>query len=416
MLRNKFKIIAILTVIILALTFPVVRAENETANNAENSNMTITEDASNEVSELTVNSTADSENIDSENTTSNITDENFKKSDVYLSGDNVTIDYIVDGNLFVIANNVTINSQIGGDAFICANTVTVGEEGYIFNLFTFSKDVNINGVVYDLYAASENTTINGYVYRDIRVGSSTVNIFGAIGRNAFVDCVNLNFAQNTNTNNENQANVTSSHGIVNGNLSYTAKQEASIPEGSITGETIFEQKVSSDDNTIQEYIISLGAFLSTVIIIWLLCLWLTPKFLKNSTSFLTTKKVLPAIGFGILTPIIGILLSILLLILGITSTLGLLVLIMLFVLIAISTSIFVITLNGVICDKLKIQKTIGILGMLIISAIVLWLISLIPYIGSIVGVVAVILGLGIVISSIVLKEKPENIEKTGEKK
>ncbi len=412
MLKNKFKIITILTVIILALMLPVVRAENETADNTANSDVATAENTSIEVPE---NNNA--ENTNSETNTNAITDDNFKKSDVYLSGDNVTIDYIVDGNLFVVANNVTINSQIGGDAFICANTVTVGENAYIFsNLFTFSKNVNINGVVYDLYAASENTTINGYVYRDIRVGSNTVNIFGAVGRNAFVDCVNLNFAQNTNVSNEEQTEVTSSsHGIVNGNLNYTAKQEASIPEGAVTGETTFEKEELSESNTIQKQIISLGTFLATVIVIWLLCLWLAPKFLKNTSSFLTAKKVLPVIGFGILTPIIGIILSIILLILGITSTLGLLLLILLFILMAISTSIFVIAINNVICDKLKVQKTIGAFGMLIVSAIVLWLIGLIPYVGSIVGMISVVLGLGIIMASLVLKEKNKTNKKAEEK-
>lgn len=396
MLKNKFKIIAILSVIILALTLPVVRAENETA-----------EDAT--ASSATESSSTDAESIDTEVATNSTDDENFKRGDVYLVGDNLTIDYIVDGNLFVVANNVTINSQIGGDAFICANTVTIGEQGYIFsNLFTFSKNVNVNGVVYDLYSASETTTIKGYVYRDIRVGSNTVNIFGTIGRNAYVDCVNLNFSQDTNGNNEENTNLTS-QGMINGNLKYSAKEESSIPEGSVTGETTFEQETTSDNgNTLQEQILSLGTFVVTVIVIWLLCLWLAPKFLKNNTSLLTTKKFLPVIGFGILTPIIGMLLTILLFVIGITANIGLLLLIALFVLIAISTSIFVITINHIICDKLKIEKTIGIFGMLVVSSIVLWLIGLIPIVGSLVNIIAVILGLGIIIASLVLKEKVED--------
>lgn len=402
MLKNKFKIIAILSVIILALTIPVVRAENETTDDTANVDATISENTSNEGTDPAT---------DGSEVTTDTTDENFKKSDVYLTGDDVTIDYIIDGNLFVVANNVTINSQIGGDAFICANTVTVGEQGYVFsNLFTFSKNVTINGVVYDLYSASENTTISGYVYRDIRVGSNTVNIFGTIGRNAYVDCVNLNFVQNTNANNGEETSITS-QSMINGNLEYSAKQEASIPEGSVAGETTFEQKTSFNGNTIQKQIMSLGTFVITAIVVWLLCLWLAPKFLKKNTSLLTTKKILPVIGFGILTPIVSILLAILLLVLGITSTLGLLLLIVLFVLMAISTSIFIITINNIICDKLKIQKTIGIFGMLIISSIILWLISLIPYVGSFVGIVAVILGLGIIVSSLVLKEKTEDTKK-----
>ena len=140
MLKNKFKIIAILMIIMIAFTFPIVRAENETADD------TATPNEATQPVDLT--------NNNSELDTTDTSDENFKRSDVYLTGDDVTIDYIIDGNLFVVANHVTINSQVGGDAFICANTVTVEEDGYIFsNLFTFSKNVIVKGAVYDLYAS-----------------------------------------------------------------------------------------------------------------------------------------------------------------------------------------------------------------------------------------------------------------------
>lgn len=408
MLKNKFKIITILLVIILALTLPVVRAENETADNSANVPTPTSENATtDEGTNLMVNP--------STNNNAELTDtdnENFKRSDVYLAGDNITIDYIIDGNLFVFGNNVTINSQVGGDAFICANTITIGEQGYVFsNLFAFAKNVNINGVVYDLYSTSENTTITGYVYRDIRIGANTVNINGTIGRNAYIECNNLNFSQNTNTNNEEETNMTSSQGIINGNLTYSAPKEASIPEGSITGETTYKPDSSftmNTDNIFQKQIMSLGTFIVTVIVIWLLCLWLAPKFLKKTSSLLTTKKILPVIGFGILAPIVSILLAIIFIILGLTSKLALLLLITIIALIFISTSIFVITINNIVCHQLNIKKTSVTFGMLVASSIILWLITLIPFVGSFVGLASMVLGLGIIICSIVLKEKTED--------
>lgn len=392
MLKNKFKIIALWAIIILSLTLPIVRAEDETTNNN-----VAPQDTAEEISANNNNAVA-------------TTEENFKKSDIYLTGDNITIDYIVDGNLFVLANHVTINSQIGGDAFICANSVTIGEQGYIFsNLFTFSKDVTINGVVYDLYSASENTTINGYIYRDIHVGSNTINILGTIGRNAYVDCVNLNFTKDS-TNSENATSPSTAQPTISGNLEYTAKSQISIPEGIVTGETIFNQKLSFEGNKIQEQIVSLITFVITIIAVWLLCLWLAPKFLKNNTSLLTTKKILPVIGFGILTPIVFVLLSVLFFILGITSTLGFLLLLALFALIIISNSMFMITLNTIICNKLNIQKRMAIFGMLIATSIVLWLVGLIPFVGPILGGIVFILGTGIAISSLILRDKTKNIE------
>lgn len=412
MLKNKFKIIAILTVIILALTLPVVRAENETADNAANPDATVSENVSNEDTSDETTEPIDLSN-NSEMDTSEANDENFKRNDVYLTGDNVTIDYIIDGNLFVVANSVTINSQVGGDAFICANTVTIEEDGYIFsNLFTFSKNVTIKGVVYDLYAASENTTINGYVYRDIRIGSNTVNILGTVGRNAYIDCSNLNFTQNTDANESEEENSSnSSQGVINGNLTYSAKQEASIPEGVVAGETTFEKEMSFNNNTFQKQIMSLGTFLATVIVIWLLCLWLAPKFLEKNTSYLTTKKILPVIGFGILTPIVSIIVAILLFILGLTSKIALLLIITLIILMMISSSIFIIAINNIICNKLNIEKKAVMFGTLVIASIILWILNLIPFIGSVVGFVASVLGLGMIISSIALKEKDDTMIK-----
>ncbi len=400
MLKNKFTIITVLTVIILALTVPFVRAEDEPTTdvqaNQDNAIMPISENPGEPADSSETQPNGSSE-------TGTVADENMKKSDVYLAGDNVTIDYIVDGNLFVFANHVTINAQIGGDAFICASSVTVGEQGYVFsNLFTFAKDVIVNGVVYDLYSASETTTINGYVYRDVRIGSNSVSILGTVGRNAYIDCNHLNFVQGTDEN--------SKHGVINGNLDYSSKDEISIPEGVVSGQTNFEKEIISNDNSIQDKIISLITFIVTVIAIWLICLWLAPKFLKNSPALLTSKKVLPVIGFGILTPIVAIILSVIFLVLGVTSTLTLLLIMALILLMAIGTSIFVITVNYIVCDKLKLEKTIQILGMLVASSVVLWLIGLIPVLGSIIEIIAVLLGLGIVVSNIVLKDKEQKVE------
>lgn len=404
MLKNKFKMVALLTIFILALTLPIVRAENETTNNVATPDVTTSETASNEA----INPISDNPEV---NTTS---EDNLKKGDVYLTGDNVTVDYIVDGNLFIFANTVTINSQIGGDAFICANSVNVGEQGYIFsNLFTFAKNVTIDGVVYDLYAGAENTTINGYVYRDIHIGADCVNILGTIGRNAYIDCSSLNFVANSNETSNNQEETTpTTKAMISGNLNYSAKTEASIPEGTVTGETSFEQqKVKTNDtNNIQEKIMSLVSFVVTIVAIWLLCLWLAPKFLKNNTSLLTTKKVLPVIGFGLLTPIVAIFLAIMFFILEITATLGLLLILAFIAFIAISTSIFAITLNTIICHKLKIEKTMATFGMLVATSIVLWLIGLIPLFGSILGIIVVFLGMGMIISSLVLKDKKEIVK------
>ena len=380
MLKNKLKIIALFMLIILSLTLPVVHAENE----------------------VTAIST------DGESATEETN--NLKNGDVYLTGDEVTIDYVIDGNLFVFANTVNINSQIGGDVFAFAGTVNVGENGYVFsNLFAYAKDVTVSGIAYDLYAAAETININGYVYRDIHTGSDNLNINGIVGRNAYVAANNIKFAAPT----EGDNTTLSTQGIVNGDFNYTASSEISIPDGAVSGNANFTQSNSNNIN-IQDYILDLGRFVVTVVVIWLLALWLAPKFLNKSTD-LIPKKLLPVVGLGILTPIIIIALFIICILLGITANIAILALILQIVLLIISLSVFVIAINQVICNKLKIEKRPTQFGILIITSICFWLISLIPYVGTILEVIFSIIGMGIVVYSIIPKRKEKKVESTDKK-
>ena len=402
MLKNKLKIISLLIIVTLCLIMPTAKAENETTNPV----------ADNSVTETTNESTNESTNINAENTTeynefmSESSLDNMKKEDVYIIDNDVTLDYIVDGNIFIIANNVTINSQIGGDAFIIAKTINIEDKGYIFsNLFACADDVTISGVVYDLFTTAENITINGYIYRDIRVSSNNLNINGVIGRNAFVVANNIQFAEASYE----QENTNKNYASINGNFNYYSPNEVSIPSREIVGGDINYQSTTKYDtfNTFLEYILSFGQFVTTAIIIWLLCLWITPKFLKN-TNELLSKKLLPVIGYGILTPIVIVIAFIVLLLLGITSKVALLGLSLLLLLIAISSSIFVIAINRIICAKLKIEKTLPTLGILIISSTIIWLITLIPYVGIILKLIFSILGLGIVIKNLIPAKKNNN--------
>ena len=378
MLKNKFKVIALLIAIVFILMAPIVRAEdNEAAGQTTTENQAVIDGAEEQA------------------TQSAISQDNYKEGDVYLTGDEVTIDYIVDGNLFVFANTVNITSQIGGDAFIFAKTVNVSNTGYIFsNLFTLATNVNINGMVYDLYASSDNVNISGYVYRDIRVSTNNFSLSGVVGRNAYLQKVN-NIQVATN---EGEENTVTSQGSINGDLNYSAKQELSIPDGIVTG-NINYTPVSNSSASIQSYLLALGRFLVTVIVIWLLCLWLAPKFL-NRTDLILTKKLPSTIGFGILTPIVILFVAAILLLLGIAGTIGGLGIVILFVACAISTSIFIIAINNLICKKLHVEKTIGKFGILIIAAAVLWLIALIPYVGGVISIIAAVLGLGLLVNGI----------------
>lgn len=356
MLKNKTKIIAFLLVLILAITSSFVYADNETSKDS------------------------------------------YKNSDVYLMGDNVTIDYVVDGNLFVMADTVTINSKIGGDAFIMAKTINVGDQAYIFsNLFAMADSIDIKGVVYDVYALAQNFTVsNGYIYRDAKLCCNTININGTIGRNAFVSCSNINF--NTDENDK---------GIIYGDLIYSTPSELSFDKNIVNGNVTYKAPKVSPEKSVREivasYISDLGAFLAFVIIIWLVCLWLAPKFLNDTNKFVG-KKTLNVLGTGLLTFIAVPIVCIILLLLQLTAGISLLTVAIYILALIVAKSIFTIVANNYLCSKLNINKNTGIFGMLIVSGVIVWVISELPYVGGIVSFIISVLGLGVLVSAILPKK------------
>ncbi len=377
MLKKKIKIISLIVLLLITLFTPIANADNEVNNG------TTTTDQANSIS-------ASQEEI------------TIKKGDEYLFQDTVTIDTPVDGNLFIMANTVTINTQIGGDAFILADTINIDENGYILNnIFACANIIHVKGVVYNIYSIGDTLTIDGFVYRDVKSICNTLNINNMIGRNVFVDCSSINFKEKPNT--EETPSITS-YGTIQGDLNYSSDEEIFIPNGHVSGETHFSQLQNHTTFDISNYIYSLGAILVSAIIIWLLGLWISPKLLHNSSHPITVRKALQIIGLGIIVPIVMTLLSVIILLIPITSQLTVLLLCVLAVLFFISTSVAIIDINTMICNKLKITQNLYTLGFLIVTTIIFWLLALIPYVGMVISLIAIIWGIGTISYNILIKE------------
>ena len=372
MLKKKIKIIALITLLIISLFSPIVNADNETT----------------ETEVVPISETQETVTI--------------KEGDEYLFQDTVTIDNPVDGNLFIMANTVTINSQVGGDAFIFANTINIEENGYVLsNLFACANTIHVKGVAYNIYSVGDTLTIDGFVYRDVRSVCNTLNINSMIGRNVFVDCSSINFKEKPNT--EDTPSI-ASYGSIQGDLNYSSDEEIAIPEDSVSGETHFSQ-LQNNTFDISNYMYSLGAILVSAIIIWLIGLWISPKLLHNTSHPITLRKALQIIGLGIIVPIVIALLSVIILLIPITRQLTILLLCILAILFFISTSVAIISINTMICNKLKITQNLYTLGFLIVTTIVFWLLTLIPYVGMAISLIAIIWGIGSISYSILIKEK-----------
>ena len=387
-LKKKIKIISLIALLLISLFTPIVNAENEVVETTTTDNQVTP--ISEPQEEITI-----------------------KKGDEYLFQDTVTIDTPVDGNLFIMANTVTINTQIGGDAFIFANTLNIEENGYILNnVFACANTINVKGVVYNIYSVGDTLTIDGFIYRDVKSICNTLNINSMIGRNVFVDCSSINFKEKPDT--EDTPSI-ASYGSIQGDLNYSSDKEISIPDGYVSGETHFSQ-LQNNTFDISNYMYSLGAILVSAIVLWLIGLWISPKLLHNTNHSMTLRKALQIIGLGIIVPIVITLLSIIILLIPITSQLTILLLCVLAILFFISTSVAIINVNTMICNKLKITQNLYKLGFLIVTTIIYWLLTLIPYVGMIISLIAIIWGIGSISYSILIKENSDEKNSESDKK
>ena len=403
MLKNKTKLLALLTALILLFSTTVVFADEEDIVETTSEDEEITTELLDEEDYDEEDYDENEEYYDEEDLTY-AQEDNTKEEDVYLFEDTVVIDYTIDGNLFVMANDVTIDSQISGDAFILAKNITITENGYIYsNLFAAANTIKLEGIVYSVYATAQDFSLNnGYIYTDAKIAASSVNISGTIGRNAFIGCSKLEFTNvETNT-------------AIYGDLTYSANEEANIPENAVSGNVTFDKtsiSTASAGEVILDYVLNLIQYVILVVIIWLACLWLAPKFLEGTNS-LVGKPTLKVLGFGLLALIVIPIIALILVLLRLTSSVALVLTGIYLVGLFLSKSIFTIAANNYLCSKLKIDTKPKTCGMLVVTCIIVSVLMNLPFVGWLFSLAAFVLGLGILVVNIIPKRNKLKVSET----
>lgn len=328
-------------------------------------------------------------------------------SDLYKAGDKIEITEIVDGNAFIAGQEVILKGEIGGNVFIAANKVTI-ESGYVYSsLHIVANEVVVNGIVYDAYIAANTITIgeDGYIYRDLRAVSNVLSIDGQVRRDVYFVGKTINLNEENGT-------------LIGGNLKYTSNSETTIPEGAVQGEVTFSEKEVSKESvaeTISSYIFNaINALVYTLVVI-LLCIWLAPKFVER-VSTMNTKKALTSLGIGIVAPIAAVLAIVILLISSICSKVAIAAALVFAAICMSSTAFASIYFGSLFAKLLKWEGKVKLVISAGIVSIVIWLISIIPFIGGFVGFIVSLFGLGLLIMNIVCKKEKVSVveEKTEE--
>lgn len=416
MLRNKKTKVLLSLFLIITLISTLSFAENETTDETTtNTKVTTTKD-SNAVDSINATSTTDEVEVEDEDvvisedndedpedlSTSTTDSQDVHEGDLYLSGENVTMDKLVNGNVYIMANNVTVTGQVAGNLFILANKATFTDAYIESSVYLCANEVNFKAIASDLYACCNTIEIpaNYGVYRDLKCYSNSLTILGIIGRNVECNVASLNLEKDD------------AKADIYGNLKYSSAKEIQIPEGAVQGETNFTQIAKKENKEkFTDYLISAAASVIFTLVIYGLAL----LFCKSSTekcTKITSKKFLPAFGIGLLALIVVPIISFLLLISIVGASVSFALLVFYGLLLAISCSVFSISVANIVSEKVKVSngwlKTLCV----VLVSLLVYIISVLPYV-SLVKFLFTILGFGTIIMNMFFKNI--NFEKKSNK-
>ncbi len=326
----------------------------------------------------------------------------FINTDLYLANNDVIIDKAVDGNAFIYGQNVTIKNDIFGDLFVFANSLTIENTATISgNIFAYANSLTVDGKVTDVYALSQNFILgeNASIYRDLKLYTDSCNINGIIDKNAYIVANTISFKEDID-------------GLIKGNLNYTSGNEANIPEKAITGEVNFTQ-VKNEQLSVSEmikmYISSFVNVFAYAIIVILLIVNLAPKAADKLTYCLTKRPFVTA-GVGIVGVILVPIIAILALITGLLLYLGVALLATYILMLSITISILGIAVGNYFANKLKNKTKTKTVLLSLASVAVIWLLQLVPYIGTYVSTFTIVFGFGLMLFALFSKKTTNNAE------
>ena len=248
---------------------------------------------------------------------------------------------------------------------------------------------------------------DSFVQRDLRVVADTLNFSSGVGRNAFVYVNTFNFMKESDA-------------IVYGDLTYTASRELELSQELVQGNISYKPDMENEQNSVSEVIldkaIELCSSLLYVAIVFVLAILLAPKFMEKASTYITPATSAKSFGIGILATIMAVVISLVLLfsVIGIPVSFAIIALLVL--LLSIATAVTSICITYRLKEKFAYSKDCLTYLTLAGVVIVIWVLKLIPYVGGVVSFVIKMIGLGIIVSYLLQKNKSNKEVKEAVKK
>lgn len=322
--------------------------------------------------------------------------------DYFAAGDTVRISGTVNGDAYVAGGTVIIDGIINGDLLAAGGTITIS-----------------GGVAEDVRVAGGNIVIEGEIEDDVTVAGGNINLTSSasiagslvsaggnlsvaapIGGNLRAGVGNLTLSNNI------EGNIEVATGMlqltpdaqVGGDLTYWSDREADIPrEASIAGIINRNEPPAQVDREDFEApiagIITVSKLFSVLVtlIVGLILIYLFPNYTQTSTEFLKN-NLAKSIGYGILAAIFLPIFGVVLLVTVIGIPLGIIILVLYGITIYLAKLITIYAI-GDYADNRWGRELNNYYTFLLGSAIYA-VIILIPVIGSLFWLLAMLAGLG----------------------
>jgi cytoskeletal protein CcmA (bactofilin family) len=355
------------------------------------------------------------------------------RGDLVAFGQSVTVDGTVEGDLIAAGQSVEIGGEVDDDARIAGQALLLGDgasvgDDLIAAAYSLQNEPesNVGGT---LWYAGYQALLAGTVGQDLAGAVNALTLAGEIGGDANVDVDGeegeaappgfLPVPQAPIPTVEPGLTLTDS-ALIGGNLTYQSSTEAQIDPGAqIEGDVVREEHpVEEEEATrspLAEGVLDALGSLIALVLVGLLLVWLAPRWIRRR-AYTVLDRPLASLGWGLLGLVaflilgivillVTILLAIVLGLLTLGSLVALIVVLGLFAEAAlvlafwISTGYLAQIVVGFLAGVLLLESVVpgrgaGRVLPLVVGLIVYVILVAIPVLGSIVGLIVVLLGLG----------------------
>lgn len=298
-------------------------------------------------------------------------------SDAYVAGGQITIDGTIDGDLLVTGGTVTISGHVLGNIRALGGHLSISGQ--------VDKNISVAGGNVELTSSSKvagnvaatggSVTLSGFVGGNVRAAAGTVTLSGTTTGNVEATLGNLHLT---------------SKAAVGGNLVYHSRNDAVLDTGATVSGTVTKHTIAMRSDHSIKWPLKVIWLLSSLVSATLL-LVLFPRWSKATATSIAARPW-AAVGLGLATlilvpPVV---------ILGLVTVIGLPVAVVLGVtyLVALYIAKFLAIVWVTTWTAIRFKFQLNWVVLALIGVIVYWLLGLVPVIGVLVSLAALLLGLG----------------------